>query len=285
MNIPRYNRRFSLLLLALVVLLTGCDFIRSHFKREKVFLGAYITLPKQEGDKVTWRFMDLPDTSRITHFLPSDTAQEVSFKPDVPGKYDVAVTVVRNGKEEEETFYFTVELPENGEPVVAEVPEHLKAFMKAETTRTETTKQETSAAVVPKADLKAHPYLAKLVKKKATKPRQKAVVKKRRKRISRVKRKAATRAMVDGLRAGTGYTIQLSAWPTLAEAQQAARELKERYGLDTYVQRVFIKQQDKVYFRVRVGHFDSFKAAREYARELQDLTSLPAWVDFVRQEM
>jgi len=47
----------------------------------------------------------------------------------------------------------------------------------------------------------------------------------------------------------------------------------------------FFKDKDEIYYRLRVGNFQESKDAEAYAKEIQGMTSLPVWVDFVRQEM
>ena len=86
-------------------------------------------------------------------------------------------------------------------------------------------------------------------------------------------------------RATKTYTIQVSSWPSLEEAQGASQELLDKYGIDSYIQRAFFKDKDEIYYRLRIGSFKEQSAAAAYAKEIQSMTSLPVWVDFIRQEM
>ncbi|MCF6238969.1 MAG: SPOR domain-containing protein, partial [Candidatus Marinimicrobia bacterium] len=86
-------------------------------------------------------------------------------------------------------------------------------------------------------------------------------------------------------RAAKTFTIQVSSWSSLDEAREASQELQDMYGIESYIQRAFFKDKDEIYYRLRIGNFNDPAAAQSYAKEIQAMTSLPVWVDFVRQEM
>ena len=273
----------ALMVVLLVLALSACSLFKG--KPEEVLLGQYVTPPEPEvdpGTVLSWVFENLPDTSAVTQFLPSDTSAMVAFKPDVPGTYEIRLIKTQGGKTKEELFVFEVNMPEDGEPLMEAPPEEIAAFIAAQA---ETLEADLPTTIPETGERRE--YLSKLVTpQKTTAP------------ATPVKRKATPRpkpkrtvAPAEPNRADLipkatkTYTIQVAAWPSLADAQIASEQLLEQYGIDNYIQRAFFKDRDEVYYRIRVGNFEKFSEANTYAKEIRDLTSLPAWVDFVRQEM
>jgi len=252
----------------------------SRFGREDVKLGEYITLKVEEpveGQHVNWIFSQLPDSSKLLGFLPADTLDLVSFKPDVAGTYDVVLEITANGKTEQTRYYYEAIMSEDNTLVDGDIPEHLLEASKAE---------DTTVADTPSVNLTdegvQRRYLTKMKSPRDVTQTRKRAIKK--KRTAKSKPAVISRGNLIPLAART-YTIQVSSWPSLDEAQSASRELQEKYGIDSYIQRAFFKDRDEIYYRLRVGNFQESKNAETYAREIQEMTSLPVWVDFVRQEM
>lgn len=166
---------------------------------------------------------------------------------------------------------------ENNTVVDGEVPEHLLAASKTE----DTTVADTPAVTLTDDGVQRR-YLSKLKSPADISKPTKKVAKKAKTKSS--KPAELSRGNLIPMAART-WTIQVSAWPSLEEAQSASRDLREKYGIESYIQRAFFKDKDEIYYRLRVGNFQHSKDADAYAKEIQDMTSLPVWVDFVRQEM
>ena len=283
----RIGSLFAVLLL--LSLLAGCSLLDRWFGSEEAFLGQYITLPEETlpvDNGITWTFTQLPDTSEIRGFMPSDTANLVSFRPDVPGTYEVTVTWIEDDKEKEETYSYEVLVAEDGVTLEEEAPEHLQAYL---ATQGDTAKPETTETLSRTATGETREYMTKLVNpnQKQEKPKVRKTAAPRKKPTVRkpaVKPAQPNRAELIP-KADKTYTIQVSAWPSLEAAQTASFDLLENYGIDNYIQRAFFKDKDEVYYRIRVGNFTSYDEASQYAANIKNLTNLPAWVDFVRQEM
>ena len=271
----------SLLILSL---LAGCNMWKAWFGREKMNLGEYVTLQAEKLEpeqKVRWSFSQLPDSSKLLGFLPSDTVSQISFKPDVPGAYDVVLQVISGNDIDETSFLYDAVIAEDSSLVNTEIPEYLfKALLADDTTVT----SAPPASSYTDDGIK-RTYLSKVVSPSdLAKPKPKKsspTVKKQ------IKPKAVAAPNRGNLipQATKTYTIQLSSWPSLEEAQGASKELMDTYGIDSYVQRAFFKDKDEVYYRLRVGNFENFSEAQAVAKEIQGMTNLPAWVDFLRQEM
>ncbi len=270
----------AVLVLIVLSIMVNCDMWNSRFGREEVKLGEYITLKVEEpveGQHVNWIFSQLPDSSKLLGFLPSDTLDLVSFKPDVAGIYDVVLELTSNGKMEETHYYYEAVMSEDNTLVDGDIPEHLLETSKVE----DTTVADTPSVSLTDEGVQRR-YLAKMKSPRdVTQTRKKAIKKKR---TTKSKPAVISRGNLIPLAART-YTIQVSSWPSLDEAQSASHELQEKYGIDSYIQRAFFKDRDEIYYRLRVGNFQESKDAETYAKEIQEMTSLPVWVDFVRQEM
>ena len=268
--------------LLLISILVNCDMWNSRFGREEIKLGEYVTLEVEapvEGQRTRWIFAQLPDTSKLLGFLPSDTLEVVSFQPDVPGLYDVVLEIDIEGEIEATSFFYEVLMSEDSSLVNDEIPEHLfEASYAKDTTVADTP----SVSLTEEGDQRR--YLSKLVSPTETKATKTRKAPSKSRKTSPKKTTPTSRGNLIPLASRT-YTIQVSSWPSLDEAQLASRELLDKYGIDSYVQRAFFKDKDEIYYRLRVGNFNESTAAEAYAKEIQDMTSLPVWVDFVRQEM
>ena len=272
-------KRAILILIGLSIIV-NCDMYNSRFGREEVNLGEYITLRVEEpveGQEVNWIFSQLPDSSKLLGFLPADTLELVSFKPDFAGKYDVILEVTVDGETEQTHFYYDALMGADNTLVDGEIPDHL-----FEASKTGDTTVADTPSVSLTDDGVQRRYLSKMKTPGDVVKPTKSVVK--RKKAKKAKPAVISRGNLIPLAART-WTIQVSSWPSLEDAQSASRDLQEKYGIESYIQRAFFKDKDEIYYRLRVGNFQESKDAAAYAKEIQDMTSLPVWVDFVRQEM
>ncbi|MDF1544814.1 MAG: SPOR domain-containing protein [bacterium] len=80
--------------------------------------------------------------------------------------------------------------------------------------------------------------------------------------------------------AGDGYTVQVASCEDEAYARHLVNVYTER-GYEPYVSEISIDGQ--LYHRVRVGMYDSFGAADQLKRELEDKYTISPWVDLVSQ--
>ena len=270
----------ALLILIVLSIIVNCDMWNSRFGRNEVKLGEYITLQVEEpveGQKINWIFAQLPDSSKLLGLLPSDTLSLVSFKPDFAGKYDVVLEVTMDGETEQTNYYYEAVMSEDNTLVEGEIPDHIFEAAKA----SDTTVADTPSVSLTDDGVQRR-YLSKVKSPGEITKSTRSVVKK--KKVKKSQPAVISRGNLIPLAART-WTIQVSSWPSLEEAQSASRDLEEKYGIDSYIQRAFFKDKDEIYYRLRVGNFQGSKEADAYAKEIQDMTRLPVWVDFVRQEM
>ncbi|NQV16334.1 SPOR domain-containing protein [bacterium] len=269
--------------LLLISILVSCNMWNAWFGREEINLGEFITLQVEEPieDQTTrWVFAQLPDSSKIVGFLPSDTSNMVSFQPDLAGEYDVLLQITTNGETEEISYFYEIVVAEDSSLISREIPEHLLATENTE----DTTVTDTPSVVSYNGSGDSRPYLSKVMtpgQTKSTVNRRSSGT--RKKSVRSTKTQTSRGNLIP--RATKTYTIQVSSWPSLDEAQIASQELLNKYGIDSYIQRAFFKDKDEIYYRLRVGNFQEQLDAENYAKEIQNMTSLPVWVDYVRQEM
>ena len=270
----------ALLILIVLSIIVSCDMWNSRFGRDEVNLGEYITLQVDEpveGQKINWIFAQLPDSSQLLGFLPSDTLDLVSFKPDFAGEYDVVLEVTADGETEQTKYFYEAVMSEDNTLVEGDIPDHVIEASK----NNDTTVADTPSVSLTDEGVQRR-YLSKMKSPGEPKKPRKSIAK--RKKAAKSKPAVASRGNLIPLASRT-YTIQVSSWPSLDEAQSASHDLQQKYGIDSYIQRAFFKDKDEIYYRLRVGNFQESKDAEAYAKEIQGMTSLPVWVDFVRQEM
>lgn len=78
-------------------------------------------------------------------------------------------------------------------------------------------------------------------------------------------------------------TIQVASWPTVGEAEKQMIELQDT-GFDAYVQKAYFEETDEVWYRVRIGAFNSVAEAQNAVTVLKKVTGYAAWVDHVRAD-
>lgn len=268
--------------LLMISMLTGCSLWNSWFGREDINVGEYVTLQADttEGEAaIRWIFSQLPDTSKILGFLPSDSAATISFLPDVPGKYEVTLQLGTGEDVDETTWFYNAEVLEDTTLLNIAVPDHLATSMEAE----DTTVSDTPAVANYTDDGDQRRYLGKIVDPNRSKTTKRVTTPARRKVVKRAPRQLSRGNLIP--QAAKTYTIQVSSWPSLEEAQMASQELLDRYGIESYIQRAFFKDKDEIFYRLRIGNFEDRGAATAYAKEVQAQTNLPVWVDYIRKEM
>ena len=76
--------------------------------------------------------------------------------------------------------------------------------------------------------------------------------------------------------AGNGYTVQVAGCEDRAYAEYLVG-LYQRRGYEPFVTQATVDGQ--LYYRVRVGNFDTFEAARALRKEITGRFSVDGWVD------
>ncbi|MCK5521445.1 MAG: SPOR domain-containing protein [Candidatus Marinimicrobia bacterium] len=283
---------------ALVVIFMIILSVMSCSKKQPASVGEAIdiTITEQTENitKYLWAFKTKPAESKLDprDFLPSDDAEAVSFIPDVPGDYDIIVAMIdSDGEEFNETFAYEVSgaalsvVDEEGSETTDKFVE------KSEPEQQEEVKEIPESEVVEKKELKTPAAPVAVEKKKTTKeegknwrevPESAISVKAGKTRSSKktasVSNKAAS---IPGNR--SKFTVQVSSFRIYERAQNEVADLKKD-GFNATIQRVYFKDIDEIWYRVRVGNFNSSSDARSEMTKIKRKTSRDCWVDNVRED-
>lgn len=68
---------------------------------------------------------------------------------------------------------------------------------------------------------------------------------------------------------GSLYVIQLSSWKTEQKADRVVDRLKEE-GYNAFIEKSFISKWRSIWYRVRIGYFNSYEQAKEYLKNFSE---------------
>lgn len=74
------------------------------------------------------------------------------------------------------------------------------------------------------------------------------------------------------------YSLQISSWKTLKAAESQLKKLTDM-GIPCRIDQVYFPKSDKIWYRVRVGNFSSFKDAKYAKKVLFDKLKTDLWID------
>ena len=255
----------------------------------------------EEGQDVDyfWSLAEQPDGSLINSgdLLASDYGQEMVFTPDYPGDYLIEVIISQYGDEiSNQTFSFSIldasekhsatskSEEENEDWLNEEIDDSLRQEM-VETEQDANTEEPNKTEEVdllegkPMSDKDrlGQAAMGKMALEKKVKPvinfvepvKTSVEVKQRKKQASIAERTDR-------------FTIQITSKKMLKDAQLFSQNLIGQ-GYDSYIQKV-VFNSDEIWYRVRVGSYDNYNAAKTAANALSGTLGMPTWVDFVRKE-
>ncbi len=233
------------------------------------YQSAQVEAPGEDGVfDYLWSIVKQPDASPLTtdDLELSEDNQTISFIPDYPGTYEFAVIVRDEFGDEVSSQDFSFEIIESDE--VSDDEEDFTEMDIVDTVpEVESFSEDSEPEPFPTHDFEPVVPVVQPVQKVYTAPRKPA--------------KPVPGATIpkDPFR----YTIQTSAKRTFEDAQASAESLIEA-GFDSYIQKAYFKETDEIWYRVRVGSFESYSAAVAIANDIQSVTKGETWVDFIRLE-
>ncbi len=255
--------RHTKILLALMLLIwSGCQYLPwGKDDAKPIFVGepeTIIVQPPEDAFDVTyrWSIIDLPDESLLVPDF-SSSSNVFTFTADVEGGFAFAVSVESYGED---------------------VAEHVLRFRATEDTSLVPRQRVVGlaeagiplpTAVTPAPTPPVIPQPKPALERAAPPTRQP------------VAKPKARRTVAKDAVAGH-YTVQVSSWKTAKQAQSIRQSLVTQ-GYDAYIQRVWLEDRQEVWWRVRVGDFESVQAAKKMRDELLP-TYTAVWVDNVRKE-
>ena len=255
----------------------------------------------EEGQDVDyfWSLAEQPDGSLINSgdLLASDYGQEMVFTPDYPGDYLIEVIISQYGDEiSNQTFSFSIldasekqsstnkSEEENEDWLNEEIDDSLQQEMVETEEDAITEKPDQTEEVdllegkpMSDKDRAGQAAMGKMALEKKVKPVINLVkpvetsieIKQRKKRASIAERTDR-------------FTIQITSKKMLKDAQLFSQNLIEQ-GYDSYIQKVVFNLEE-IWYRVRVGSYDTYNSAKTAADALSGTLGMPTWVDFVRKE-
>ncbi len=239
-----------------------------------------------------WTLENQPDGSLInsSDLIASDDGQEMIFTPDYTGDYGIKVIISKYGDEiSSEVFAFTIldpttndnidenfkdgnddneewlneeiedSLEQNTEEIIEDqVDEPINKSNQLEK-ETGSNSEVMSDKEKENNSLKKYDESNKVVAK-----------------IKQPKKEASIAAKTDR------FTIQITSKKMLKDAQLFSQSLIVK-GYDSYIQKVIFNSEE-IFYRVRVGSYDNYNAAKNAANALSAEIGMSTWVDFVRKE-
>ncbi len=258
-----------LAIFACILLLAGCgDDGNEGIVGE--YQSARAEAPAEDGYfEYTWSIIEQPDASRLIaeDLELNEGDQAMSFIPDYPGSYEFEVVILDEFGDELSTQNFQFEIIGGEEELVDEDDAEIM-----EDTIEEPVEDFDTIYTPPVEESYVEPEPEKVVRTPPPPPKKP------------VYRKPAppppgSTIPKDPLR----YTIQVSAKRTFENAQNSAEALIES-GYDAYIQKAYFKETDEIWYRVRVGSFESYSAAVAIAANISESTQYETWVDHIRLE-
>jgi hypothetical protein len=270
----------NLIIAVITILLTvlACDKHTSKISLgQPLFVSAVL---HDEGNffEYTWKFITIPDSSRLDSdsLLFHARDQEISFTPDVPGQYVIQVVIWQYNDKLATQFYRyeasdlittptgIVELDDNW---LEQKPGPLSTIKTEETLRpdsivvtislTHEKGQEIPLDSIP------DPVLSDQQPGKLSTTTDDKVV--------------------DVDKPKQMFTIQVASEHTIRAAWDMVEELISD-GYDAYIQKSGSQVDGKIWYRVRIGQYNSREAAKKAAETISQNRDLPTWVDFLREE-
>ena len=250
-----------------LVVLMGCQYLPWGKKEAKpIFVGEPETIivePPEDAVNLAyrWGIVDLPDQSLLVpDFNPSSNVY--TFTADVEGDYTFSA-IVEAGTEEVADYVFRFIAVEDTS-IIPRQP------------------AQVIAARQPEAKPLADPPKPKPEVSKPVASAAKSVSRPARRAVSKQPSKPSPRKWAPDVVPGH-FTIQISSWKTAKQAQRVKRDV-ESMGFDVYIQRVWLKDVEQVWWRVRLGDFTDVAEARRVRETLADRFA-DVWVDNVRKDV
>lgn len=232
---------------------------------------------KNENLVYKWQIIDQPDESFLSvgQFVMNDGGSKVTFIPDKPGHYKLEAQVLQFGDELAlKTFDFDAIQSSSAQSPPTNISKEPKWYIEEnEKQSTENMSIEKSANAPEKEAVPMVENVKDVVKEQPSKATS---------TLSANKLQLKNRGNQIPKNEGR-FTIQVTSKKSLQDAELFASALIDD-GFDAYIQKAYFKETDEVWFRVRVGSYNSREMAQEVAKNINKSHQIDTWVDFVRIE-
>lgn len=233
---------------AILLVLTACG---SKPDYQEVMVNKTVKVFSQDyhddAENYTFKWESPAGPSKIA--VPFDLKNDMLiFSPELEGDYQIhlSITDISDDVIAEEMFYYRA-IPETLEVAIAKLSSEMKT-------------------TVPSSTVK--------------KPQKKTKAKKENINQSKARKK---RNKSSKNTKNVHYTIQVAAWPSLEHARIDQLKLIEE-GMDAYIQRHYRNKKDEVWYRVRIGNFNSKAKALVVQKQIESITHAKTWLDVLPSE-
>ena len=233
---------------AILLVLTACG---SSPDYQEVMVNKTVKVFSQDyhddAENYTFKWESPAGPSKIA--VPFDLKNDMLiFSPELEGDYQIhlSITDISDDVIAEEMFYYRA-IPETLEVAIAKLSSEMKT-------------------TVPSSTVK--------------KPQKKTKAKKENINQSKARKK---RNKSSKNTKNVHYTIQVAAWPSLEHARIDQLKLIEE-GMDAYIQRHYRNKKDEVWYRVRIGNFNSKAKALVVQKQIESITHAKTWLDVLPSE-
>lgn len=294
------NKSIKLLLTILAFfMIIGCSVNRDVFVGDTVDIENY-NRPSNIV-KYQWSFDVKPASSRLDprDFIPSNYHPNVTFIPDVPGRYIVRLTMINNeGTVSHKNFVF-------------EANPQLNYLSSIEETKEEKVEKPTTKTAPPPKIVEVPVVTEKVVHKKTTvikKPNEWLSAPKpgqdpneleqepaytttsKTQVVEEVKDPVTLKSNIVAETNATDrdqhvipvnakYTLQVSSSTVEAFAEELKDKLIGR-GYDAFIQESYVEGIKR--YRIRVGHFATLDEAKAYRQKMLNTTEFSPWIDKIK---
>ncbi|MFO7841720.1 MAG: SPOR domain-containing protein [Fidelibacterota bacterium] len=295
------NRSIKYFLLCTVFfLIFGCTSKKDVFVGDTVDIEDY----KRPANVVRyeWAFDTKPPVSRLDprDFIPSNYHPNVTFIPDVPGRYTVRLTMIdREGNVTHKNFIFEAEAQPD---YLADIEKKKQAEKETEEKKVEKKSPPPPKIVeVPKVVEKVILKKETITKipnewKKAPQPgesledieQEPAYITKSSteiieedggstKKVSETSEKTADKKKE--IPSEAKYTLQVSSSTVKSYAEEFRDKLLDR-GYDAFIQTAVVEGVKR--YRIRVGYYSTYNDAKNARLKMLDKTEFEPWIDRIR---
>ena len=233
---------------AILLVFTACG---SNPDYQEVMVNKTVKVFSQDyhddAENYTFKWESPAGPSKIA--VPFDLKNDMLiFSPELEGDYQIhlSITDISDDVIAEKMFYYRA-IPETLEVAIAKLSSEMKT-------------------TVPSSTVK--------------KPQKKTKAKKENINQSKARKK---RNKSSKNTKNVHYTIQVAAWPSLEHARIDQLKLIEE-GMDAYIQRHYRNKKDEVWYRVRIGNFNSKAKALVVQKQIESITHAKTWLDVLPSE-
>ena len=260
-----------------MIAVTACD---KHLSKAQVGQPVVVSakLP-DEGNffEYIWKFITIPDSSNLDSdsLLFHARDQEITFVPDVPGHYLIQVVIWQyNDKLATQYYRYEADNLIASPTGIAELNDswlEQKPGPPAKTTINEFMKPESLAESTLLIDEKNHVVHVDSTLEPVFIDQH----------LEQQSKTTFDNIVIDKQK--QMFTIQVASENTIRAAWNIVEELNSD-GYDAYIQKSKSQVDSKIWYRVRIGQYNTREAAEKAAETISQNRDLPTWVDFLREE-